>query len=125
VTRITELKPNQVFVFGSNLAGLHGGGAAADAARLFAARNGVGEGMTGQCYAIPTLDTDFEKRTIDHIAESVRRFLQYAKAYPELEFIVTPIGTGIAGFRHEEIAPLFQGAPTNCKLPEEWQGLTQ
>ena len=100
---ITSLKPNEIFVFGSNLAGMHGGGAAHIAHKLFGAEWGVGVGPTGQCYAIPTMQGGVET-----IRPYVDEFINYAKQHPDLLFRVTRIGCGIAGFTNEEIAPLFK-----------------
>ena len=115
---ITELKPDEVFVFGSNLAGSHGGGAAYVAWRKFGAIMGQGVGLQGQSYGIPTMQGGVET-----IRPYVDEFITFAKAHPELYFYVTRIGCGIAGFRDEEIAPLFtaaRGVPNNC-LPESFQ----
>ena len=117
---ISELKPDEVFVFGSNLAGMHGGGAALFAARHFGAVMGQGVGLQGQSYAIPTMQGGVET-----IKPYVDEFIDFAKAHPELFFYVTPIGCGIAGFRDEEIAPLFLAARTleNVCLPESFVNL--
>ena len=115
--RITSLKDNEIFVFGSNKEGMHGGGAARIAYEDFGAEWGVGIGMTGQCYAIPTMDC-----SIDIIRRHVDDFTAYAKSHPALTFLVTPIGCGIAGWRVEEIAPLFGAAAelANVTLPESF-----
>lgn len=115
---ITELKPNEVFVFGSNLQGMHGGGAARIANTKFGAEWGVGVGPTGQCYAIPTMQGGVET-----IRPYVDEFVRYAGQHPEQIFLVTPIGCGIAGFREEEIAPLFAAACNmqNVALPQGWR----
>ena len=113
--RISELRPDEVFVFGSNLAGMHGGGAAWVAYRKFGAVMGQGVGLQGQSYAIPTMQGGVET-----IAPYVDEFLSFAKEHPELFFYVTRIGCGIAGFRDSQIAPLFAGAigiPNIC-LPD-------
>lgn len=112
---VNELKENEVFVFGSNLKGMHGGGAARVAYDKFGAVWGQGVGMQGQSYAIPTMHGD-----TDVIAPYVDEFIQYAKDHPEKKFLVTPIGCGIAGFTEEEIAPLFKEAVgvENIWLPE-------
>ena len=102
---VSELQEDEVFVFGSNLAGAHGGGAAYDAMRRFGAEWGVGVGMTGQSYAIPTMQGGIET-----IKPYVDDFIAFAKAHPEKFFIVTRIGCGIAGFRDSEMAPLFRDA---------------
>ena len=113
--RITALKDDEVFVFGSNLAGMHGGGAAYVALRLFGAVMGCGVGLQGQSYAIPTMQGGVET-----IRPYVDDFVRFAKAHPERFFYVTRIGCGIAGFRDEEIAPLFAEALSmdNICLPE-------
>jgi len=112
---ITELRPDEVFVFGSNLAGMHGGGAAWVAFRKFGAVMGCGVGFRGQSYAIPTMQGG-----VDTIAPYVDQFIAFAKDHPELFFYVTRIGCGIAGFRDKEIAPLFSAAADveNICLPE-------
>lgn len=117
---ITELQPDEVFVFGSNLRGLHFGGAAAVARRKFGARWGRGEGLQGQSYAIPTMQGG-----IDTIAPYVDRFIDYARTHPELTFYVTRIGCGIAGFRDADIAPLFRAALPlpNVILPRSFAAL--
>ena len=99
---IKELAENEIFVFGSNLRGMHGGGAARVAMEKFGAEWGVGVGRTGQTYAIPT-----KHGGVDVIKPYVDEFVEYAKAHPELRFLVTRVGCGIAGFRDEDIAPLF------------------
>ncbi len=121
--RITQLNTNEVLVFGSNLLGVHGAGAARDAHKLFGAQWGVGEGLTGQCYALPTKDFKIQTRTLYDIAESVQRFILAASARPELTFIVTPVGCGLAGMRPEQIAPMFKNVPKNCVLPDEFKAV--
>ena len=113
----------RIFVFGSNLAGLHDGGAAHFALKERGAIYGQAIGLQGQSYAIPTLDGDFDQLRLEDIARHVRDFLAFAYGRPELRFQVTPIGTGLAGFTHEQIAPLFKGAPANCDMPVEWKDL--
>ena len=115
--RITELKPDEVFVFGSNLAGMHGGGAAYVAFRQFGAVMGCGVGLRGQSYAIPTMQGGVET-----IRPYVDEFIAFAKEHPERFFYVTRIGCGIAGFRDREIAPLFAEALglENVCLPESF-----
>ena len=115
--RITELKADEVFVFGSNLAGMHGGGAAWVAFRMFGAVMGCGVGLRGQSYAIPTMQGGVET-----IKPYVDEFIEFAKSHPELFFYVTRIGCGIAGFRDREIAPLFKEAKEveNICLPKSF-----
>ena len=118
---IDDLQENQVFVFGSNLAGMHGGGAAHIARLRFGAVMGNGVGMQGRSYAIPTMQGGTET-----IRPYVNDFIAYAKEHPELTFLVTPIGCGIAGFEPEDIAPLFELASNveNIWLPKSfWEVL--
>jgi hypothetical protein len=96
-------------VFGSNLGGRHGKGAARDAVRLFGAEPGVGSGPTGSAWAIPTKDEDMRRLPLERIAESVAELREHAAARPEDRFLVTRIGCGLAGFSDEDIAPLFAG----------------
>lgn len=119
---ITNLKENEIFVFGSNLQGMHGGGAARIAYENFGAEWGVGVGLTGRCYAIPTMQGGVET-----IRPYVDNFIKYAKEHVELTFLVTRIGCGIAGFRDSEMAPLFKDAADmeNVALPQQWRMLLQ
>lgn len=112
---VSTLRPDEVFVFGSNLAGMHGGGAAYTAFKHFGAVMGCGVGFRGQSYAIPTMQGGVET-----IKPYVNEFIAFAKAHPELFFYVTRIGCGIAGFKDKEIAPLFSSAigVENICLPE-------
>lgn len=103
--RIIKLEENEIFVFGSNLAGLHQGGAARFAYTHFGAVWGEGVGLYGQSYAIPTMQGDVET-----LKPYVEDFIDFAKTHPELKFFVTPIGCGIAGFIPEAVAPLFKNA---------------
>jgi hypothetical protein len=115
--RITELRENEIFVFGSNLAGAHGGGAALLAYRKFGAVWGQGVGLQGQSYGIPTMHGGVES-----IRPYVDEFIAFAKQHPELTFLVTKIGCGIAGFSVGEIAPLFASAieVENVLLPQDF-----
>jgi len=115
--RITSLEPNEIFVFGSNLKGMHGGGAAYIAYRKFGAIMGQGVGLQGQSYAIPTMQGGVET-----IRPYVDEFILFAKQHPELTFLVTRIGCGIAGFTDDEISPLFAEAHgvENIVLPPNW-----
>ena len=112
---IEELGTNEIFVFGSNLQGLHDGGAARMARERFGAIMGQGVGLQGQSYAIPTMQDG-----IDTIKPYIDDFITFAKTHVNLHFIVTRVGCGIAGFRDEDIAPLFQEATslTNVSLPK-------
>lgn len=111
---VSTLRPNEIFVFGSNLQGIHAGGAARTARLHFGAVMGQGVGLQGQSYAIPTMQGGVET-----IRPYVEEFVAFAKAHPEWTFLVTPIGCGIAGFEPEDIAPLFAAAKAidNITLP--------
>lgn len=111
----------KIFVFGSNLAGRHGKGTALEALQKHGAEYGVGEGRTGQAYAIPTKDHQLRPRSLGCIDLSVETFLRYARGHPELTFEVCRIGCGNAGYTDDEIAPMFASAPDNCQLPEGWR----
>jgi len=113
----------EIFVFGSNLAGCHGAGAAKYAHDVQGAEMGVGRGRTGNCYAIPTKDAEIKTLQIERIAFYVGEFIKYAKNHPRLHFRVTRIGCGLAGYTDTDIAPLFEGAPHNCELPDGWRNL--
>ena len=122
-TMITTLNDNEVFVFGSNLKGMHLGGAAKIAVTNFGATLGNPIGMQGQSYAIPTLKrAGFGKLMVDEIGEYVHDFIEFAKENCDKHFFVTPIGCGIAGFTEEEIAPLFADAMgvENISLPQSF-----
>ncbi|MBO7470905.1 MAG: hypothetical protein J6T78_03465 [Bacteroidaceae bacterium] len=114
---ITELQPGEIFVFGSNLGGMHAGGAARIAYNNFGAIWGQGVGLQGQSYGIPTMQGGVET-----VRPYVNEFIQFAKDHPELTFLVTRIGCGIAGFTDAEMAPLFEKAHSieNVILPEGW-----
>lgn len=114
----------RIFVFGSNLAGKHGKGAALFAKRHHGAIYGQGEGLQGQSYAIPTKDRCLRPLPLTTIEHHVTIFLLFAAAHPELTFQVTRIGCGLAGYTDRDIAPFFRGAPRNCLLPGEWRSLT-
>ncbi len=103
--RIADLRENEVFVFGSNLAGMHAGGAAHLAFRKFGAVWGQGVGLQGRSYAIPTM-----QEGVETIRPHVEAFIGFAREHPQLKFLVTQIGCGIAGFSPRQIAPLFESA---------------
>ena len=114
---ISQLADNEVFVFGSNLAGMHGGGAARVAHQRFGAVMGQGVGLQGQSYAIPTMQGGVET-----IRPYVDEFIRFAAEHPDMKFLVTPIGCGIAGFTAREMGPLFAAAVEvdNIILPLEF-----
>jgi hypothetical protein len=114
-------EPHQVFVFGSNLSGFHGGGAARAAHQLYGAKWGVAEGLAGSSYAIPTAQERIAgPLSVEVIATHIAAFIVFASNHPGAEFFVTRIGCGLAGHCDQDIAPLFSGAPYNCSLPDTW-----
>lgn len=120
--RISSLAENEIFVFGSNLAGYHGGGAARIARENFGAVWGQGVGLQGQSYAIPTMQGGVET-----IKPYVDEFIDFARTHAQYTFLVTRIACGIAGFRPSEIAPLFADAidVENVILPEDFVEVIQ
>ena len=110
----------EIFVFGSNLAGYHGGGAARAARDLLGAEMGVSLGMTGKCYAIPTKDEHLRTLRLDRVKFYVNMFNDYAEQHPEIEFWMTRVGCMLAGYKNSDIAPLFKNLP-NVNWPEEWE----
>ncbi|MBR1466236.1 MAG: hypothetical protein IJ607_07735 [Bacteroidaceae bacterium] len=113
---VRQLEPDQIFVFGSNAQGIHAGGAARQAAQQFGAVMGQGEGLQGQSYAIPTMEG------LDNLKAAVDRFIVFADEHPELSFLVTRIGCGIAGYDDSQIAPLFRRCikMENVALPDQF-----
>jgi hypothetical protein len=110
-----------VFVFGSNLAGRHGAGAAYQAAQYWGAVEGVGSGRTGMAYALPTKTRSLKPLALESIEFNCLLFCCYAEEHPELRFLVTDVGCGLAGFKDAQIKPFFKDAPVNCLLPEGWR----
>lgn len=110
-----------IFVFGSNLADIHGAGAARHAWEKHGAIYGEGIGIHGSSYAIPTKDAKIRSMRIDEIQEYVTEFMEYAYRHSELTFKVTQIGCGLAGFTAKQIAPMFIGSPKNCQFDTDWQ----
>jgi hypothetical protein len=124
VTNITKLPEWHYFVFGSNEAGRHGKGAALCAKQYFGAVYGQGHGEQGSSYAIATKDTFLCSLPLDQIRENVRVFLQHATNHPHKQFAVSRVGCGLAGYRDEEIAPMFKEHPSNVYfLEESWKEL--
>lgn len=115
----------EIFVFGSNLSGIHGAGAAACAFEEHGAEWGVGVGRTGNSYALPTKNKNIKTLPLCDINAFVLDFLEYAEQHPELTFNVTRIGCGLAGYKNEDIAPMFEDAPANCRLDSEWVKIIQ
>lgn len=112
---------HHIFVFGSNLSGRHGAGAAIVARQFWGAVYGAGAGLQGNSYAITTKNKSLKSRSLFNIEVDVLDFIIFAKAHPELIFLVTRIGCGLAGYSDADIAPMFRLAPDNCVLPEEWK----
>lgn len=108
---------SRVFVFGSNLAGIHGAGSAKEAHLKWGAKWGEGIGRTGSSYAIPTKDERLGVLPLGRIADHVQVFIDYATAHPEIQFQVVAIGCGLAGFQPYQIAPFFRDVPENVTLP--------
>lgn len=109
-----------IFVFGSNLAGRHGAGAALYAKIHHGAVYGQGRGRQGESYAIPTKDANINTLPLVEIKREVDLFLEYARNHPEERFFVTRIGCGLAGYENEQIAPMFRDSPPNCILDNSW-----
>ena len=112
--RIEKLEPDEVFVFGSNASGAHGGGAARFAYDRFGAVWGQGEGLQGQSYGIDTMSG------LGVFREQAAHFVEFAAQHPDLRFLVTEVGCGIAGYRPEQVAGFFDGSPANVVLPESF-----
>lgn len=122
MTNITKLPEGHYFVFGSNEAGRHGKGAALCAKQYFGAVYGQGNGEQGSSYAIATKDESLRSLPLDKIRENVRVFLQHATNHPHKQFAVSRVGCGLAGYRDEEIAPMFKVHPSNVYfLEESWK----
>ena len=110
-----------IFVFGSNLAGIHGAGAAKDALFEHGATAGQGIGRSGNSYAIPTKGHAIRTLPLEEVADYIHEFIKYARSNPNEIFQVTQIGCGLAGFTSPEIAPLFYNAPDNCCFDSSWE----
>lgn len=117
MTRYESLAPGEIFVFGSNAAGAHGGGAARQALDDFGAVWGQPEGLQGQSYGIDSMSG------LDVLRAQAERFVAFAAQHPELRFLVTEIGCGIAGYTPEQVAPFFGGTGANVVLPERFAAL--
>lgn len=113
----------KIFVFGSNLAGRHGKGAALYARNRYGAEYGIGVGPTGCAYALPTKGYKLEILSLDTIERYIKDFIEYAEAHPNDEFLLTPIGCGLAGYRRDQIKPLIEkyNRPSNVIYTREWE----
>lgn len=112
---------DSIFVFGSNLSGRHGAGAALVAKQKFGAVYGIGIGFIGQSYAIPTKDKNIQTLPLETIIPFIELFKQFTHENPDKKFWVTAIGCGLAGFKNNQVAPYFIGCNSNCSFPEEWK----
>ena len=110
-----------IFVFGSNLAGRHGKGAALAALKQHGAIYGQGEGLQGKSYAVPTKDKNIKTLPLEDIADYVWKFQRFAENNPDMTFFVTALGTGLAGYKIPDIAPMFRNCPINVYLCDEFQ----
>jgi len=110
----------EIFVFGSNLAGRHGKGAALYAKQYHGAEYGAGIGLTGNSYAVPTKDEHLKTLPLFIIKEYINDFKTFAEEHSELKFKVTRIGCGLAGYKDFQIAPMFKNFPSNCSFDLAW-----
>lgn len=113
----------KIFVFGSNLVGRHGRGAARHAVVYHHAVYGVGFGFQGESFAIPTKGRQLQVLPLGQISQHVRLFLEFAQSNPASQFYVTRVGCGLAGYTDLQIAPMFHDAPENCQLPDGWRDI--
>lgn len=113
----------EIFVFGSNEAGRHGRGTALTAKMYYGAINGQGYGIQGNSFGIPTKDANLKTLPLNKIKGYVDKFIKYAHLHQNLTFRVTRIGCGLAGYKDEDIAPMFYNAPENCIMPLQWKEL--
>lgn len=118
---IKSLTEDTVFVFGSNLAGTHAGGAAKTALLHFGAIKGVGRGWSGQSYAIPTMNEHLQQMPLSQIQHYIEDFKIYTKNHPKLKYFITSLGCGVAGYKVEEIAPMFKGISKNVIFPASFR----
>ena len=116
-------KNGMIFVFGSNLSGIHGAGAAHYARHHHGAVLGVGKGPQGTSYALPTKGINISFMPLAEVEVHIDAFKDFAMDHPNVEFQVTQVGCGLAGFTKEQIAPLFKSSPSNCYFDLEWQPL--
>nr|DAP65190.1 MAG TPA: hypothetical protein [Caudoviricetes sp.] len=117
-----QCQDDEIFVFGSNLAGIHGKGAALTARQLYGAKLGQGWGLQGRSFAIPTKDSNLKPLPLSNIEKYVNVFYDFVRSNPKTKFFVTAIGCGLAGYKHFEIAPMFLKFKDldNVRLPDVW-----
>lgn len=118
---VKALAEDTIFVFGSNMAGTHAGGAARTAMEHFGALKGVGRGWSGQSFAIPTMNEHLQQMPLSQIEHYVEDFKIYTKNHPKQKYFITSIGCGVAGYKVEEIAPMFKGISHNVILPASFR----
>lgn len=116
---------DEFFVFGSNLAGRHGWGAARDAKWYYGAIYGQGIGLQGRSYAIPTKDGDLNILPLVEIERRVKIFVEFTRDNPKFKFFITRVGCGLAGYKDAEVAPLFNGIGDNCRIHVRWHQLVK
>lgn len=117
---VLSVLDHQIFVFGSNLSGYHTSGLAKLARQNFGARYGLGEGISGRCYALPVKDENLVKLPLKLIHFYVKRFIDIATLNPSVTFLLTKVGCGKSGYRVEDIAPMFKNVPSNVVVPVEF-----
>lgn len=126
MSRVLGTGPSDWLVFASNKAGRHGKGSALLAKKKYGAIYGRAIGPQGRSYAIPTKDYDvYTRLSISSIKPFVEDFVAFAKTRPELTFWVVRIGCGESKYTDEDMAPLFVGAPQNCRMPERWRAIAE
>lgn len=118
---IKSLAEDTVFVFGSNMAGTHQGGAAKTAHLHFGAMKGVGRGWSGQSFAIPTMNEHLQQMPLSQIQHYIDDFKIYTQNHPKLKYFITSVGCGVAGYKVEEIAPMFKGISHNVIFPQSFR----
>jgi len=121
IQKLIDLEPDIIFVFGSNLAGIHGAGAAKFAYAFKGAVKYVGYGLRDKSFALPTKDEKIKTLPLNRINYYVNQFKTFCIEHPELPFQVTRIGCGLAGYKDQQIAPMFKNFPDNCFFPLEWK----
>lgn len=117
---ITKLAENEIFVFGSNKSGIHGAGAARTAYNKFGAKYGLGEGLAGKSYALPTKGYNLSDMALHEIQTHVEIFLKFAEKNPDKIFLVTQVGCGLAGHDPKNIGPMFKKRTDNVIIPREF-----
>lgn len=115
-----KIKKGEIFVFGSNLAGIHGAGAALTALKKYGAKSGKCWGFYGNSYALPTKGNSLKRLDLEQIETYAYVFILFAQENPDKKFFLTRVGCGLAGYTDEQIAPFFKDAPSNVRKPPGW-----